>query len=248
MHTHETVVFGLVALIALGASTVSGITGFGGAVLMLPVLVYAYGLRDAVVVLTITQAVGNGSRAWFGRTDIDWSVAWRFIAGAIPSAILGSVAFAKLTVDWLSALLGIFLLLTVLYRHTRLNQARMPLNGFVPLGLVFGFLSAVLGSVGPFVAPWFLAYGLVKTAYVSTEALGALAMHLTKTVTYGNLSLLTGRTIVLGLALSPAMIAGSYLGKRLVGSMPENVFHYLIEAVLIVAGIQFLIEGLFHVP
>lgn len=247
MFEHDTVVFGLVLFVALGAATLSGITGFGGAVLMLPVLVYAYGLRDAVVVLTVTQAVGNGSRAWFGRTDIDWSVGCRFIVGAIPSAIIGSVAFANLSVRWLSVLLGIFLLLTVLYRHTRLNRARMPLNGFIPLGLVFGFLSAVLGSVGPFVAPWFLAYGLVKTAYVSTEALGALAMHLTKTVMYGNLSLVTARTIVLGLALSPAIITGSFLGKRLVGSMPEYVFQYLIEAVLIVAGIQFLAEGLWHV-
>lgn len=245
---YEFLVFGVVLLVALFASTLSGITGFGGAVVLLPVLVHAYGVRDAVVVLTITQAVGNGSRAWFSRSAIDWSVAWRFIAGAVPSAIIGSVAFANLSVHWLSGLLGIFLLLTVLYRHSRFYQTHMPLTGFVPLGLVFGFLSAVLGSVGPFVAPWFLAYGLVKTAYVSTEALGAFVMHLTKTLAYGKLELLTGPTILLGIALSPAMIAGSYLGKRFVGRTPEDVFQYLIEIVLIIAGIQFLLEGFLHVP
>lgn len=38
------------------------------------------------------------------------------------------------------------------------------------------------------------------------------------------------------------MIAGSYLGKRLVKKLPEQVFQVLIEVVLIVAGIQFLLQ------
>ncbi len=238
----QILVFTLVLTVALVASTLSGVTGFGGGVMLLPVLVHVYGLRTAIVVLTITQAVGNGSRAWFGRKDIDWDVAGRFVAGAVPSAIVGSVVFANLSVPWLFRLLGVFLLVTVVYRHSRFRQPTMPVAGFFPLGLAFGFLSAILGSVGPFVAPWFLAYGLVKTAYVATEAVGALTMHVTKTVAYGKLSLLDAGTMVLGLAFTPAMIGGSYLGKRLVGHLPEHVFQLLIEIVLIVAGVQFLLQ------
>lgn len=114
---HELLVFVLVLAVALIASTLSGVTGFGGGVMLLPVLVHAYGLRAAIVVLTITQAVGNGSRAWFGREAIDWGVAARFTAGAVPSAIVGSIAFANLSVGWLYRLLGVFLLATVVYRR-----------------------------------------------------------------------------------------------------------------------------------
>lgn len=55
----------LVGAAALLAATVAGVTGFGGAVLLLPVLVWAVGARDTVVVLTVAQLVGNGSRVLF---------------------------------------------------------------------------------------------------------------------------------------------------------------------------------------
>ncbi len=237
----NTFVFGGVLVLAFIASTISGVTGFGGAVLMLPALVAAYGARPAVVILTIAQAVGNGSRAFFGRHAIDWKVAGLFVLGAVPSAIAGSVIFADLSVVWLERLLGIFLLATVVYRHTAFHRRAMALWGFVPVGVAFGFLSAILGSVGPFVAPWFLSYGLLKTAYVATEAVGALCMHATKALAYRNLGLISAQSALIGLALSPAMIAGSYVGRNIVERLPERIFALLIELVLIFAGLQLLI-------
>jgi hypothetical protein len=46
-------------------------------------------------------------------------------------------------------------------------------------------LSALLGSVGPLMAPFFLAHGLVKGVYIGTEALPTVVMHVTKLVAYG---------------------------------------------------------------
>lgn len=39
------------------------------------------------------------------------------------------------------------------------------------------------------------------------------------------------------------MILGSYLGKRILDRLPERVFVWIIEAVLIIAGLTFLIHG-----
>jgi uncharacterized membrane protein YfcA len=39
------------------------------------------------------------------------------------------------------------------------------------------------------------------------------------------------------------MIAGSWIGKRIVDRMPERVFVAVIEVVLVVAGLIFLIAG-----
>ena len=62
---------------ALAASAVAAVAGFGGAVLLLPVLVWVFGVRDAVPILTIAQCVENGSRVWFNRTDIEHRVRHR---------------------------------------------------------------------------------------------------------------------------------------------------------------------------
>ena len=49
----ELLTVGVVTLTALVASIIAAIAGFGGAVVMLPVLVWAVGVQDAIPVLTI---------------------------------------------------------------------------------------------------------------------------------------------------------------------------------------------------
>ena len=83
-----------VAAAALLASTIAGVTGFGGAVVLLPVFVAAVGARDAVVVLTVAQLAGNGSRVVFNRHDVDTTVLRRFALGAVPAALAGGALFA----------------------------------------------------------------------------------------------------------------------------------------------------------
>ena len=39
------------------------------------------------------------------------------------------------------------------------------------------------------------------------------------------------------------MIAGSWVGKRIVDRIPETVFVLIIEATMVVAGLVFLIRG-----
>ena len=54
------------------AGTVSGAAGFGGALLLLPVLTLTTGAKAAVPILTVAQLLGNLSRAGFGWRDIRW--------------------------------------------------------------------------------------------------------------------------------------------------------------------------------
>jgi uncharacterized membrane protein YfcA len=117
------------------------------------------------------------------------------------------------------------------------------LRGFLPLGALSGLMSSLLGVVGPFMAPFFLAYGLVKGAYIGTEALATVVMHVTKLGVYGTYSLLSGRTLLLGLSIGAVTFLGSYLGKRILGRVPDRLFPRIIEGVLIVAGLMFLIRG-----
>lgn len=158
--------------------------------------------------------------------------------------MLGGLLFASVSLAALTRLLGLFLLLTVAYRHLRKGEPRgMPLRAFAPLGAASSFLSALLGSVGPLMAPFFLAYGLAKGAYIGTEALCSLLMHAVKLGVYGGASLLTPRGLVVGLLLGLVLLVGSYLSKRIVDRVPEWVFVLLVEATLLVAGVRFLVWG-----
>ncbi|HEX2910121.1 MAG TPA: sulfite exporter TauE/SafE family protein [Chloroflexia bacterium] len=234
----------LLAVTAFAASTVAGVTGFGGAAILLPVLVAIFGVRDAIPILTVAQLIGNGSRVWFNRQQVVLPVVGWFSLGAVPLALLGGFLFAKAPLPLLTHLVGVFLLLTVVWRHLRRKPSYRPtLHSFVIIGAGFSFLSALVGSVGPILAPFFLAYGLMRGAYIGTEALATVVMHVTKLVAYGGSAALTTKAAAVGLALGPLMMAGSYTGKRILERLPERFFIVLIEAVLIIAGLTLLVTG-----
>jgi uncharacterized membrane protein YfcA len=229
---------------AFVASTVAAVAGFGGAAILLPVLVAIFGVRDAVPILTVAQLIGNGSRVWFNRGELALPVVGWFSIGAVPTALLGGFLFATAPQSALTRLVGAFLLLTVVWRHLRPGPPRKPpIRGFVLIGALFSFLSALVGSVGPLLAPFFLAYGLVKGAYIGTEALATVVMHVTKLVAYGGAAVLTMYALGVGLAMGSVMIVGSLVGKRLLERLPEGAFVVVIEGVLIVTGIIFLVGG-----
>jgi uncharacterized membrane protein YfcA len=234
----------LVGAAALLASTLAAVTGFGGAAVLLPALVLAFGVRDAVPILTVAQLVGNASRVWLNRRELDYRVVGWFALGGVPFALVGGVLFSRAPLPALTRLLGLFLLLVVAWRRLSPRaRVRPPLRAFALVGAGGSFLSALLGSVGPLMAPFFLAYGLVKGAYIGTEALSTVVMHVTKLVAYRGTDVLPGSSLATGLAIGPIMVLGSWAGKRIVDRLPEHVFVLLIEAVMTVAGLLFLVRG-----
>lgn len=228
----------------LFAATLAAVTGFGGAAVLLPVLVSAFGIRAAVPILTVAQLIGNASRVWFNRRELRWNVVAWFALGGIPAALIGGYLFSAAPLTGLTRLLGAFLLLVVVWRHVRpkLNQT-FPTPAFVGIGAGASLISALLGSVGPIMAPFFLAYGLMKGAYIGTEALSTVVMHVFKLIAYGQTAVLTASDVWTGLALGPVMVGGSFLGKRIVDRVPEKAFVWIIEAVLVLAGVVFLVFG-----
>lgn len=104
---------------ALIASVVAAIAGTGGGIILLPVLVAIFGVRDAVPMYAVAQLVGNLSRVGFNRRFIQLPVVFWFVAGAIPFSILGAWLFTKLPDTGLLRILGGFLICSVIWRHWR---------------------------------------------------------------------------------------------------------------------------------
>lgn len=226
------------------ASTLAAVAGFGGAAVLMPMLVLMFGVREAIPILTVAQLIANASRVWFNRHELELPVVGWFALGGVPTALIGGFLFAAAPVSFLIRLLGLFLIVTVVYRHVGKPSAlRLPLRGFAFLGAVLSFLSALLGSIGPIMIPFFLAYGLVKGSLIGTEALATVVMHVTKLVAYRRVSVLTFDSIVIGLGLGSIMILGSFVGKQILDRLPERLFILLIDTTLIIAGIGFLIYG-----
>lgn len=237
----EILVIGATAFIA---STIAAISGFGGAAVLLPVLVHFFGIRDSIPILTVAQLIGNGSRVWFNRFLLDWKVVGYFALGAIPMALVGGHIFSKMPIPTLTRFLGFFLLLCVAWRRFGQKTIRkFPAPGFFLVGTIFSFFSALVGSVGPFIVPFFLAHGLVKGAFIGTEALATVVMHVFKMIAYRQSAILTEQIIWIGLSIGPVMILGSWVGKKILSQISEKIFVRLVELLLVFSGLSFLIRG-----
>src|SRR5947209_12138930 len=140
----------VLGLVALVASTLAGVTGFGGAAVLLPALVAAFGVRQAIPILTVAQLVGNGSRVWFNRRELDLRVVKWFSLGAAPLALAGGALFATAPLGVLKRVIGAFLLCMVAWRRVGRGPPWRPgVRAFALIGAGFSFLSALVGSVGP---------------------------------------------------------------------------------------------------
>jgi uncharacterized protein len=235
---------GFVAFTALASAFVGSVAGSGGTLVLMPVLVLYFGIQEATVLVTVANLSANLSRAFFNRRELDLKVVGWFILGAMPLSILGTWLFTITAPDFLTRLLGGFLLVMVVWRHIKTRPLpKRSAAWFFPVGAGYGFLSGLVSAAGALVAPFYLAYGLSRNAYIGTDALATAFMQSTKLATLGAAHFVSWTVFAKGLLLVPFMIVGTLTGKHLLARLSERTFALIIEAVMILAGVHFLIRG-----
>jgi uncharacterized membrane protein YfcA len=227
---------------ALLGSLVGGVAGFGTGIIMLPLVAWVLGVRAAVPVLTVTMSIGNLARIWWSRGEVDGRVVLRFALGAVPATALGTALYVGTPAEWFGRFVGVFLIASVpLRRILATDFFRMRLRYFPVLGAAVGLISGLVVTTGPLNTPFFLAYGLRRSAYIGTEAVCAMVMHLARGAALARYALLTWETFAVGALLGATMFAGSWLGRRLLDRMSDRVFLGIIEVLLVVMGLHSLL-------
>ena len=106
------------------------------------------------------------------------------------------------------------------------------------------FLAGMVASTGPINTPFFIAYGLVKGAYLSTEVVGSIAVGLTKTIVFQRLNALSWETAARGLLIGSTVMAGSWVAKGFVLRLEAEQFRLLMDGLLVLAGLVLLWSAL----
>lgn len=225
------------------AAFVSGAAGFGGALLLLPVVTACVGAEVAVPVLTIAQLIGNLSRMAFGFKQIDWKSVGVFCATALPLAALGAFGFSVLPKAMITRCIGGTLILLVLIKMLKKLEFKNSRRAMLIGGAATGLLSGLAGSGGPIGAAAFLTLGLPPVAYIASEAATATAMHILKTGIYSKLLGLNASAFLTGLAMGASMIAGTFAANRVVQKMEKGKFQRYVAVLLSVVGAYMLVFG-----
>jgi uncharacterized membrane protein YfcA len=238
----DALALGVLIVTALFASLIAGVVGFGAGIIMLPVIAWTVGIKAAAPVLTVTMLLGNLSRLWWSRHELDGRAAFRYLLGAVPATVVGVVIYAGTPTEWLGRIIGVFLILAIPLRRLLLRgRVRVRLGHLPFLGAVFGVLSVLVVTIGPLTAPFFLSYGLRRGSFIATEAVCTLGMNVTRGVAFARYALLGWDTVALGCLLGTTMIAGAWAGRIILDRMSDRIFLLVLEALTVFAGLHLIL-------
>ena len=231
----------LICAVGLGAGVLGGVIGFGTTILLMPPLVYFYGPMQAVPVIALVAIVANLARVGLWWRSIDWRVCGVYGATAVPAVVLGAHTLVQFNPRLIELVLGSFLLFMIPARRwLRRQDFRLRLWQMALVGAAIGYLTGIVASTGAINTPFFLAYGLLKGAYIGTEAASSLAVFLAKGAAFHQLGVIDARAVGQGLLIGVFVLAGSTLSRRIVLQLPEHRFLQLMEAVMLVSGLSIL--------
>lgn len=233
--------FAIVLAIGLLAGTVGGIVGTGSSIILMPVLVLAWGPVEAVPVMAIAAIMGNLGRVIAWREAIDWRAAAVYCATAVPCAALGVRTLLVVPPGAIESALGVFFLSMVpLRRWLARKSIRLSLAQLALLAAPLGYLTGIVVSTGPLTVPLFTSYGLERGGLLGTEALGSLAVYAAKVATFRGFDALPGKVVLEGLIAGSSLMAGSFIGRHVVLRLAPSTFRLLIDSLMVMSGATLL--------
>jgi uncharacterized protein len=226
-----------VAVIVLAASLVRGLTGFGYAILAVPLLGLIIPPGQAVVIAILMQML-------IGPFGV------RHAMGVVDAALVARISvFACATTP-----VGLWLLSTL-----SADAARLVIAG-IALACFFGFLadrskpldtspakaaatgaaSGILNGFAAMPGPPVILY-FVRDAVPPLVARGSMIVIFFATATAGALTawwrgMIDAGTLTLALAALPVMILGNQVGAHFFGRLPDRVWRGIVIALLVAAA------------
>jgi uncharacterized membrane protein YfcA len=227
----------IVAGMALFASLVGGVAGYGTGVLMPLVLVPITGAETVVPIIAITALFTNSSRAIAFRHLISVPRTAIILAGAIPTCVLGAYGFTLLTGRGALFVIGTTLMLTVPLR--RLMQRRglvLEQRGLFASALGYGVLVGGTTGSGVILLSMLMASGLQSGAVIATDAVISIVIGLVKISVFGIAGIIDAKVLVFALIIGLVATPGAFIAKALVDRMPVHFHTAILDAVVLFGG------------
>jgi hypothetical protein len=230
-----------VLAVGLLAGTISGIVGTGSSIMLMPVLVYQYGPKQAVPIMAIAAVMANFSRILAWWREVDWRACAAYSLPGIPAAALGARTLLALPSRAVDFAIGLFLIAMVPVRHwLARHELKLSLWHLAIGGALIGYLTGIVVSTGPLSVPLFLFYGLTKGAFLATEAASSLGLYLSKSVTFERFGALTSDIALKGMVAGSSLMFGAFIAKRFVLKLEPETFRLVMDAIMVAAGLSLL--------
>ncbi len=233
----------VVFVAAFFAGAISAVAGFGIGSILTPVLGLGIGAKLAVAAASIPHLVGNALRFWTLRSRVDRQVLKTFgvmsAAGALAGALLHAAVASHLFKQLFGVVLIVFGAAGVMGWTERLHLGR---RGAWVAGGISGLLGGLFGNQGGVRAAAMLGFQVRREVFVATAVANALVVDGARMPVY---AFSMGPALVRAwpfIAIAVAgVIAGTFLGRTILGRVPERYFRRIVSALLVCLGAAILL-------
>jgi uncharacterized membrane protein YfcA len=238
--------FIFVLSVGLVAGAISGVIGTGSSIMLVPVLVWQFGPKEAVPIMAVAAIIGNFSRILAWWREVDWRAVAAYSVTAVPGAALGAKTLLALPARAVDVAIAVFLLSMIPGRRwLASHNIMLKLWHLTLIGAVLGYVTGIVVTTGPITVPVFLMYGLVKGAFLATEAASSLTMYVSKVLTFRTLGAMPWETFFKGLITGGSLMAGTFLSRRFVRTLEPESFRYMLDGLMLVCGLAMLWNAFF---
>src|SRR5437899_1352513 len=236
-----------VAAVALLASIVGGVSGYGTGALMPLVLVPLVGAEPVVPIIAISAIIINISRfvAYFSYADRRRALI--VIGAAALTTALGAYGYTRLTSNGAALVIGSMLMLSVpLRRLAKKRDVRIGDTGLGASAVGYGVLVGGTSGSGVILLSLLMASGLEGAAVIATDAMISVVTSLIKISVFGMAGVVTVQVLAFALLIGAIAIPGAFLAKAFVERMPVHIHTAILDAAVMVGGLVMITAALRH--
>ncbi len=236
----------LLAALAFSGALIFGITGFGSALVTIPLATHFVPLPMALALFAVTDVACSFSVGLENARNAVRSEWQRLVPMILVGTALGVTLLVNLPQKAGMVLLGGFVLSYALYSLARRASTKTlrPGWGWVA-GLAGGITSTLFGAGGPPYAIYLSHRGLTKEQFRATMGFATMtSISVRVTAFFITGSLLDSRVWLSELLMVPAALLGIFFSRKVFMRISRDVLLRLVAVLLLASGGSLLVRAL----
>jgi uncharacterized membrane protein YfcA len=235
-----TATYALLLFGALAGGFVSGLAGFGTALMALGIWLYVLPPAIAVPLVLICSVIAQLSTLPSIWKTIDFSIVWPFLIGGLIGVPLGTLLISQADPKVFKLTVGIFLLVFPTALYFQRKEMAFSFGGKAADGLI-GFAGGILGGLaglsGPLPILWASVRGWTKEqrrGIFQIFNFSILATSLAVQIATGFVKV---DVFWLALIAFPGTVIGAWIGARAYHALSDGNFRDVVLGLLFLSGV-----------
>jgi len=227
---------------AIVTSAISSVTGMAGGVVLLSLMTFSLPVAVIIPIHGLVQLFSNSFRVYYLRESINKRFIKYFVVGVPLGASISVLALRNVFTDkWIFVALAILIAYS-LFKPKKLPSLKLKLYQWSIVGIIAGALAIIVGSVGPFLAAFFVRDDLEKKEIISTKASMQMLCHFIKIPSFLFIGFdYKAYGIETALLVLGALI-GTKFGVIILDKINDKVFKVLFKSFLAIALIRIVFK------